>query len=193
MVVEKPPTPKTEQAVKQKKPAPLANHKIPKPEIKIESLQGHQVSSMSLSSIKRKKDWIQQKKPTKVAQEEQPSEAFTEANLLEFWNTYQQMKYDKGNQNIASLLKISTPVLVDETTVHFNVPSDLNKVELEREFTEFVPYLRSSIKNYELSVHVIVDEQTEKNFIYTADEKYERLKEINPVIDLLRKEFDLDI
>ena len=181
------------QAVNQEDVVTPSIQRIPKPEIKIDTLQAHQVSSMSLSSIKRKKDWIQQKKPTKVAQEEQPSEAFTEANLLEFWNTYQQMKYDKGNQNIASLLKISTPVLVDETTVHFNVPSDLNKVELEREFTEFVPYLRSSIKNYELSVHVIVDEQTEKNFIYTADEKYERLKEINPVIDLLRKEFDLDI
>ena len=147
---------------------------------------------MSLSSIKKKKDWEQQQKPTEAVKD-LPKEVFTEEQLLDFWNTYQEMKFKKGDQNIASLLKISKPVLVDNTTVHFNVPSDLNKVELEREFTAFVPYLRSSLKNYDISVKVIVDELTEKNFIYTPEEKYERLKEINPVLDLLKKEFDLDL
>ena len=165
---------------------------LPKPQITISSLQSNQVSSLSLSSIKKKKDWEQQQKPTEVAKD-LPKEVFTEEQLLDFWNTYQEMKFKKGDQNIASLLKISKPVLVDNTTVHFNVPSDLNKVELEREFTAFVPYLRSSLKNYDISVKVIVDELTEKNFIYTPEEKYERLKEINPVLDLLKKEFDLDL
>jgi DNA polymerase-3 subunit gamma/tau len=103
------------------------------------------------------------------------------------------MKIKKGEQNIASLLKISKPFLADTTTVYFNVPSDLNKLELEREFTTFIPYLRANLKNYDLLVKVIVDELTEKNFIYTPEEKYERLKEINPVIDLLKQEFDLDV
>ena len=165
---------------------------LPKPQITISSLQSNQVSSLSLSSIKKKKDWEQQQKPTEVVKD-LPKEVFTEEQLLDFWNTYQEMKFKKGDQNIASLLKISKPVLVDNTTVHFNVPSDLNKVELEREFTAFVPYLRSSLKNYDISVKVIVDELTEKNFIYTPEEKYERLKEINPVLDLLKKEFDLDL
>ena len=69
----------------------------------------------------------------------------------------------------------------------------MNKVELEREFTEFIPYLRKNLHNYDLTIKVIIDEKTEKNFIYTSEEKYERLKEINPAIDLLRKEFDLDV
>lgn len=82
---------------------------------------------------------------------------------------------------------------MEGSKIQFSVPSDMNKVELEREFTEFVPYLRTSLQNHDLSIKVIVDEKTEKNFIYTADEKYERLKEINPMIDLLRQEFDLDV
>lgn len=82
---------------------------------------------------------------------------------------------------------------MEGSIIQFSVPSDMNKVELEREFTEFVPYLRTSLQNHNLSINVIVDEKTEKNFIYTADEKYERLKEINPMIDLLRQEFDLDV
>lgn len=118
---------------------------------------------------------------------------FSEEELLNVWNRYQQMKYEKGDQNVASLLKISTPTLKDNSLVIFNVPSDLNKVELELEFTEFVPHLRAELKNYDLNVKVIVDEKTEKNFIYTPEEKYSRLKEINPVIDLLRQEFDLEL
>ena len=169
-----------------------AKEVLPKPQITISSLQSNQVSSLSLSSIKKKKDWEQQQKPTEVVKD-LPKEVFTEEQLLDFWNTYQKMKFKKGDQNIASLLKISKPALVDNTTVHFNVPSDLNKVELEREFTAFVPYLRSSLKNYDITVKVIVDELTEKNFIYTPEEKYKRLKEINPVLDLLKKEFDLDL
>ncbi len=64
---------------------------------------------------------------------------------------------------------------------------------MEREFTEFLPYLRENLENYDLMIEVDVDQQSEKNFIYTSEEKYERLKQINPVIDLLRQEFDLDV
>ena len=103
------------------------------------------------------------------------------------------MKYKKGDQNVASLLKISTPSLREKNLVIFNVPTDLNKVELEREFKDFVPYLRANLKNYDLLIKIVVDEKTEKNFIYTPEEKYNRLKEINPVIDVLRKELDLDL
>ncbi len=190
-------TPKAEAPKPKKEPLETVSAEppkevLPKPKMTISSLQSNQVSSLSLSSIKKKKDWEQQQKPTEVVKD-LPLEVFTEEQLLGFWNSYQEMKFKKGDQNIASLLKISKPVLVDNTTVHFNVPSDLNKVELEREFTAFVPYLRSSLKNYDISVKVIVDELTEKNFIYTPEEKYERLKEINPVLDLLKKEFDLDL
>lgn len=165
---------------------------VKKPEIKIKPTETNQVSSLSISSVKRKKDWEQQQKPTEKV-DNLPTEVFSEEELLKVWNHYQQMKYKKGDQNVASLLKISTPTLIDKNLVIFNVPTDLNKVELEREFTDFVPYLRANLKNYDLLIKVVVDQKTEKNFIYTPEEKYNRLKEINPVIDKLRKELDLDL
>jgi len=165
---------------------------IIKPEINKGALQSNQISSFSLSSIKRKKEWERQQKPDEVTQD-LPVKPFTEEQLLSFWDIYKNKKFENGDQNIGSLLNISKPVFNTETEIQFSVPSDMNKVELEREFTEFIPYLRKNLHNYDLSIKVIVDEKTEKNFIYTSEEKYERLKEINPVIDLLRKEFDLDV
>ena len=165
---------------------------IIKPEINKGALQSNQISSFSLSSIKQKKEWERQQKPDEVTQD-LPVKPFTEEQLLSFWDIYKNKKFENGDQNIGSLLNISKPVFNTETEIQFSVPSDMNKVELEREFTEFIPYLRKNLHNYDLSIKVIVDEKTEKNFIYTSEEKYERLKEINPVIDLLRKEFDLDV
>ena len=165
---------------------------IIKPEINKGALQSNQISSFSLSSIKQKKEWERQQKPDEVTQD-LPVKPFTEEQLLSFWDIYKNKKFENGDQNIGSLLNISKPVFNTETEIQFSVPSDMNKVELEREFTEFIPYLRKNLHNYDLSIKVIVDEKTEKNFIYTSKEKYERLKEINPAIDLLRKEFDLDI
>tara|TARA_B110000046_G_scaffold139261_1_gene145702 strand:- start:1052 stop:1738 length:687 start_codon:yes stop_codon:yes gene_type:complete len=165
---------------------------IIKPEINKGALQSNQISSFSLSSIKQKKEWERQQKPDEVTQD-LPVKPFTEEQLLSFWDIYKNKKFENGDQNIGSLLNISKPVFNTETEIQFSVPSDMNKVELEREFTEFIPYLRKNLHNYDLSIKVIVDEKTEKNFIYTSKEKYERLKEINPAIDLLRKEFDLDV
>ena len=165
---------------------------IIKSEINKGALQYNQISSFSLSSIKRKKEWERQQKPDEVTQD-LPVKPFTEEQLLSFWDIYKNKKFENGDQNIGSLLNISKPVFNTETEIQFSVPSDMNKVELEREFTEFIPYLRKNLHNYDLTIKVIIDEKTEKNFIYTSEEKYERLKEINPAIDLLRKEFDLDV
>ena len=69
----------------------------------------------------------------------------------------------------------------------------MNKVELEREFVYFLPFLRSALDNFGVAIEVVVNESTEKQFIYTPEEKYHRLREINPNLDTLRKELDLEL
>ena len=40
---------------------------------------------------------------------------------------------------------------------------------------------------------IVVNETIQKKYAYTSIEKYEKLKEKNPMIDQLRKEFGLEI
>jgi hypothetical protein len=40
---------------------------------------------------------------------------------------------------------------------------------------------------------VIVNEAVENKFAFTPQDKYNRLNELNPALDLLRKTFELDI
>ncbi len=49
------------------------------------------------------------------------------------------------------------------------------------------------MKNFEIDLNISVNETAEKQYAYTPQEKYEKLKEKNPLIEKLRKEFDLDV
>ncbi len=150
------------------------------------------MSSFSLASIQKKKEW-EEKQKTDTVEEQLPEDAFTQEQLNELWQQYQAKKTQQREQNLASLFQLNSPVLLDDFRIEYTVPSPLNKVELEREFVHFLPYLRKCLNNYALQINVLVKESEEKNYIYTPEEKYNRLREINPHIDDLRKELDLDL
>ena len=64
---------------------------------------------------------------------------------------------------------------------------------MEREFVYFLPFLRKALNNFSIVINVIVKESEDKKFIYTPEEKYQRLIEVNPMLAKLRKELDLDL
>lgn len=165
---------------------------IAPPKISITPPEGKKVSSFSLASIQKKKEWEQKQKP-EITEVERPEDTFTLAQLNKYWKAYQNEKSQQKQQNLASLFLLSTPKLIDQKTIEYTVPSSLNKVELEREFVHFLPYLRKALNNFSVEIHIIVNEAEEKNYIYTPEEKYNRLREINPHIDELRKKLDLDL
>jgi DNA polymerase-3 subunit gamma/tau len=47
--------------------------------------------------------------------------------------------------------------------------------------------------NFDLHLDIKVNEEIAKKYAFTPQEKYEKLKEKNPNIELLRKTFGLDI
>ena len=66
------------------------------------------------------------------------------------------------------------------------------KKEIEREQGPLLAYLKDKLQNYSIELEIHVNEEIAKKFAFTPQEKYEKLREKNPAIDLLRKEFDLD-
>ncbi len=78
-------------------------------------------------------------------------------------------------------------------TILLEFPNNTIKVEVERAKYELLSFLKESLQNFEIDLEIKVNETIDKKYAYTPIEKYEKLKEKNPMIDLLRKEFDLDI
>ena len=87
---------------------------------------------------------------------------------------------------------MDTPKLIN-TDIKITFPNDTLRVELERAQYPLMEYLRKTLRNYDLKLDISVNEEVAKKYAYTTLEKYEKLKEKNPSIELLRKTFGLDI
>lgn len=73
------------------------------------------------------------------------------------------------------------------------MPTETMKVELLRGQNQLMGYIRKNLKNDYIQLEITVNEKAEKKFIFTPREKYEKLREKNPLIDQLRRTFDLDL
>ena len=149
-------------------------------------------SGLSLSSIRAKKEHLIKQMDVVIEEEDLPKEAFTEKELIDVWNTFIEIIRGKGKHNLASILSIDTPK-VKETTVYLEFPNATNKVEVERNQYDLLSYVRKSLNNYDISLSISINDVMEKKYAYTPADKFEKLKEKNSNIELLRKTFDLDI
>ena len=150
------------------------------------------VSALSLASIRAKKEMAQAQKSVVKDTVHLPSEPFTETEMLEQWLKYAQRMEDKGFRIIASLLTINDPIL-DGTTIIHELPNESSKIDFEKEKPEILGYLRGKLHNHDLTINVKVNETLVVKRAFTNQDKYNRLVEINPNLELLKKMFDLDV
>lgn len=161
------------------------------PEKPVIQNKSKRISGLSISSLKTKKEHSARVSP-KIAEDDLPKEKFTEADMQKYWNAYVDKLDKQGKKIMASNLHSDVPRLKQETTIWIELPNDTMKKEIEREQGPLLEFLRSNLQNYAIELKISVNEATAKKFAFTPEEKYEKLKEKNPAIELLRKEFDLD-
>jgi DNA polymerase III subunit gamma/tau len=149
------------------------------------------ISALSLASIKAKRELEQQNKLLVKETVHLPTETFTQTDMQLFWNKYAQRLSDKGHKIMESLLLLNDPRLEGTTIVH-ELPNEGSKIDFESEKVELLGYLRGHLHNHDITIEVLVNEAVENKFAFTPQDKYNRLNEINPSLELLRKTFDLD-
>jgi hypothetical protein len=150
------------------------------------------VSALSLSSIRAKKEMMEAQKGVVKEQVHFPTQAFTETEMLDFWFKYAQRLTDKGLMIMSSLLRISDPKL-DGFKIIYELPNEGSKIDFEKEKGELLGYLRGHLHNHDITIEVIVNESVKSKVAFTAQDKFNRLNEINPNLEELRRMFDLDI
>ena len=146
-----------------------------------------------MSSIREKKDWKDKKEDTLSIKNEK-KEDFNEKDLLNIWDQYYILKKTNMQQNIASILKINNPKLKENYSIEFEVPSEINKVELEKELFEILDFLKFKLNNSLIKIKIIVNElEQKKSFIYSNEEKFKKFVETNSLILKLKDEFGLEL
>jgi DNA polymerase-3 subunit gamma/tau len=153
----------------------------------------NRVSGLSLSSIQAKKKHELNKIEVTFDEEELPEDAFTEKELQMHWVAYIKKLETEGRKILASNLHSDVPKLKEDHTICIELPNGTMKKEIEREQSGLMSFLKQALNNYHITLSISVNEETAKKYAFTPEEKYEKLREKNPAIDLLRKTFDLDL
>ena len=165
-------------AHEQKKKTPLAN-------IKIENFK---TSTLSLKSIQKNKEIESE---SEVQDDHFEEKLVTIEDVLELWDEYIQIQEDKGRYNIASILRISTPTL-KENHIHYKVSNNTSALEIDLEKHQLVQFLRNRLKA-KIELVLTTDKTIDKKLTYTNKDKYNLLKEKNPLIEELKNTFKLSI
>tara|TARA_R110001583_G_scaffold100043_2_gene245668 strand:+ start:18568 stop:20271 length:1704 start_codon:yes stop_codon:yes gene_type:complete len=147
-------------------------------------------SSLSLTSVNRKKE-IEVIEVEYEEVEGLPTDAFTEDKVVLLWKKYNQKLIEQGKKSVASIMNANKPTLKNNE-IHLELPNSLMKDQLERAKGPLLKYLRENLNNYKTTIVINVNEEVTKKFAYTPLEKYEKLKEKNKALALLKKTFDLD-
>ena len=184
------------QKIEKKKELPKTEAKntpIPKVALKVPSNQGERKrsSSLSLKSIDRKKELLDIEVDV-IDYSSMPQTKFTEIQLIGIWNEYVNMLLNDGKKIIASIMSADIPKII-KSNISVTLPNKLMQSKLTSHKPKLLKFVREKLDNYSIDLLIEVNETANKKFAYTPQERYEKLKEKNPLIDELRKKFDLDI
>ena len=148
-------------------------------------------SSLSLKSIHQKKE----EKKTVIEEnfDNHPKDLFTEEELQLFWQEYVNLLREKGENSMASIVATDIPKLEDNFKVSFTVPNKLMEDQFRKGRPKLLNFLREKANNYGITIHVKLNESVEKKFAYTPLEKFNKMKENNPLLEKLRQAFELDM
>ncbi|MFN3755905.1 MAG: DNA polymerase III subunit gamma/tau [Flavobacterium sp.] len=157
-------------------------------EIKLEEIK---VSAFSLSGLKTKKNLEAILKSQVKPLDDFPKEPFNDTDLMIQWNKFAQKLEDRGHKILNTLMLINDPVLQETTVIH-ELPNHSTKEEFEKAIPEILGYLRGMLHNHDINIEVKVNETISNKRAFTPLEKFNRLNEMNPNLELLKKTFDLD-
>ena len=155
-------------------------------------LEKKEVNALSLSSLKLKKEVVDEKNKEKEYDEKLNNE-FNAEKLKLKWIQYSKNLSENGNNSLSSLLEISEPNIFQNNKIIFTVPSKSNKKEIDNDKENLMKFLRSELQNDLIELEVVVDKSTSKEYYSTPQEKFEKLNKINPLLDQFKKDLKLDL
>lgn len=150
-------------------------------------------SGLSLSSIKRKKEHLINQMDVVLDPEQLPEDSFTEKAFLKLWEDYAAHLDNTGEPIVGAIMSANIPIVKDKNIIAFEVSNESMRIDLRNAATPLMQHIRKSLNNYKIELEISINEQLEKKYVFSAHEKFEKLKQKNPDIALLKSTFGLDI
>ncbi len=93
------------------------------------------------------------------------------------------------------VLQTNLPVKVADANIQVNLSSEIQKKDLlEKVHSGLMEYLKKELSNFTIELKIeISDDADKQNIIYTSTDKFKYLSEQNPMLESLKKKFNLDL
>jgi len=121
---------------------------------------------------------------------EERTEPFSQDELSDKWRKFAYSVKLK-DLDLYSTLTVNEPVLKEGFLVQLAIFNQAQAVDVNNKKVELLHYLRNQLNNTKIDLELVIDKEAETKGVYTIKDKYEKLVEINPAVDLFRKKFDL--
>jgi DNA polymerase-3 subunit gamma/tau len=167
-------------------------NKVAEPTTPLSGPSNEKVSGLSITSIRKKKELLARQRGNQPIVAEENDEKFTETQLQAAWDEYIQRIKNKGAKILASIMESDMPKL-NGKIITIELPNETMKNDMERGQNQLMAFLKKKLQNTLITLEINVNEQAAKKYAFTDIEKYNKLKETNPLIEKLRTTFDLDI
>lgn len=150
-------------------------------------------SKYNIASIPKKED-LQSQVNEELAQTNDSVSKLNQENLEATWKAY----YEKvTSPSVRSVFKHAEVVVVDEDSILIKVGSTMGKGMVQQEY-ELMNFIRTSLNHPKLILEVEIDAtkipkdtKPKPTKLSSPAEKYNKIIEMNPMVEELRKRFDL--
>ncbi|MCK6639111.1 MAG: DNA polymerase III subunit gamma/tau [Bacteroidia bacterium] len=118
---------------------------------------------------------------------------FTQTILEQVWKEYASWLQSQGKITDYSYFVMNNPVLVNPGLVTFTVHNKMAEERINGDKTTLMGFLREKLRNNVFSLEIILSKEEGEQRLYTIQDKFKRMAEINPSLQKLRQTFDLDL
>lgn len=194
-VVENLEQPKTVEEKKPEKPKEISNPPTPISVSNPVNTKGYLGNGLSLKSVAIRQHFLKNQETinTEINKQTLPEKTFTIEEVLPLWEKYCKDIDEAGQKILASNLRTDQPKLRSNYRLEITLPNETMKKEVDREKSGIIAHLRQSLNNHRIVLDVKVNATEAKKYAFTPEEKYEQMRQENPALEVLRKEFDLEL
>jgi len=112
--------------------------------------------------------------------------------FIAVWNSYAEQLKAENKINLYTMMTAMQPRL-NGTLIEIDVENGVQMDVLQSAKVDVLNYLRVKLQNFSLDLHGVMMEHTISRKPYTSQEKYQAMVNKNPLLDTLRKEFNLGL
>lgn len=112
--------------------------------------------------------------------------------FIAVWNSYAEQLKAENKINLYTMMTTMQPRL-NGTLIEIDVENGVQMDVLQSAKVDVLNYLRVKLQNFSLDLQGVMMEHTISRKPYTSQEKYQAMVNKNPLLDTLRKEFNLGL